>query len=206
MSRGRHALPEPPRSDAPLLGAAVVVAVATVAATWAVDTAWAVQAGITGVAVLALVALWSVVRAGREQAERLATEANERRLEQQRTLKLLAEAHTQLAELRSQQVQLLLELRTLRESGEQQAMMHELLLPRAMAPEPVYPSLQLPLVRAAFAAELTPPSPPAPEPVPTPEETSRVLERDEVAGDEPRPARQLLDLTASEIARLRPAN
>lgn len=200
MSRGRHALPEPPRSDAPLLILAVLVAAVAVAAVWVVDTDWVVQAGVTGVALLALLALWSVSRAAREQAQRLAAEANERRREQQLTLKLLAETQSELAGLRAQQTELLLELRTLRAAGEQQALMHELLLPRAPEPEPVYPSLQLPLVRAAFATEL------APEPVTEPGKSSAPLPREETTGDEPRPPRQLLDLTASEIARLRPAN
>jgi hypothetical protein len=200
MSRGRHALPEPPRSDAPLLVLALLVAAATVAAVWFVDTSWAVQVGVTGVVLLALLALWSVTRAAHEQAARLAAEANERRREQQRTLELLAEANAQLAEMRVQHVELMLELRTLRDAGVDQALMHELLLPREPAPEPVYPSLQLPLVRAAFAAELTP------EPVDTAREMSPPLPREETTGAEPRPPRQLLDLTASEIARLRPAN
>lgn len=200
MSRGRHALPEPPRSDAPLLLLAVIVAVATVAAVWAIDTEWAVQVGVTGVALLALMAVWSVSRAAHEHAERFAAEANERRREQQLALQLLAEAHSELADLRAQQVEMLLELQTLRDASTERTLMHELLLPRAPAPEPVYPSLQLPLVRAAFAAELTP------EPVDSLQQTTTPLPSEESSGDEPRPPRQLLDLTASEIARLRPAN
>lgn len=200
MSRGRHALPEPPRSDAPLLVLAFLVALATVAAVWLVDTEWTVQAGVTGVALLALLALWSVSRAAREQAERWAAEANERHREQQRMLQQLADANAQLAELRAQHVELLLELRALRDAGAERALMHELLLPREPAPEPVYPSLQLPLVRAAFATELSP------EPVATPREAATTMPREETTGAEPRPPRQLLDLTASEIARLRPAN
>jgi hypothetical protein len=200
MSRGRHALPEPPRSEAPLLLLALIVAVATVAAVWAIDTEWAVQVGVTGVALLGLMAVWSVSRAAHEQAERFAAEANERRREQQLALQLLAEAHSELADLRARQVELLLELQTLRDASTERTLMHELLLPRAPAPEPVYPSLQLPLVRAAFAAELTP------EPVASPPQLTAPLPSEETSGDEPRPPRQLLDLTASEIARLRPAN
>ena len=200
MSRGRHALPEPPRSDAPLLLLALIVAAATVAAVWVVDTEWAVQVGVTGVALLALMALWSVSRAAHEHAERLAAEANERRREQQLALQLLADAHTELADLRARQVEMLLELQTLRDASTEQTLMHELLLPRTPVPEPVYPSLQLPLVRAAFAAALSP------EPVPNPKQTATPLPSEETSGDEPRPPRQLLDLTASEIARLRPAN
>lgn len=200
MSRGRHALPEPPRSDAPLLLLALIIAVATVAAVWAIDTEWAVQVGVTGVALLALMAVWSVSRAAHEQAERFAAEANERRREQQLALQLLAEAHSELADLRARQVEMLLELQTLRDASTERTLMHELLLPRAPAPEPVYPSLQLPLVRAAFAAELTP------EPVDSLQQTTAPLPIEETSGDEPRPPRQLLDLTASEIARLRPAN
>lgn len=180
---------------------ALVVAVATVVAVWLVDTKWIVQACVTALAVAALLALWSVSRTTRRQAQQLAIEAGQRSREQRHTRQQLAEVNTQLAELRAQHVELLLELRALREEGVQQAMQYELLLPRATEPEPVYPSLQLPLVRAAFATELPPP--PAD---PSPTESSYPLEREVTSGAEPQPPRQLLDLTASEIARLRPAN
>ena len=203
MSRGRHALPEPPRSGAPLLVVTLLLAAATVAAVWSVESGRALQVAVTGLAVVAALTVWSVSRSAREQAERLAAEANERRRDQQRALQMLADTSAQLSELRQQHTELLLELRALRDETEQRALMHELLLPAQVAePEPVYPSLQLPLVRAAFAADHEPLLP-----LPTSEEDGApAVPLVETSGDEPRPPRQLLDLTASEIARLRPAN
>jgi hypothetical protein len=64
----------------------------------------------------------------------------------------------------------------------------------------VYPSLHLPLVRAAFSTELPT------GPIATPRPAAPGLQRESTTGGEAHPPRQLLDLTASEIARLRPAN
>lgn len=208
MSRGRHAQPLPPRSDAPLLIVAVLVAVLAVAAVWVVDDGWAVRAGVTGVVALVLVVLFISHRASSRQAERYWNELAENRRE-------TAETRRELAELKSQHVELLLEIRTMREEAvhlaedamriavddaEQRALIRQMLQPRVPALDPVYPSLHLPLVRAAFSAEL-----PA-TPVSTPRSPAPGLHRESTVGGEAQPARQLLDLTASEIARLRPAN
>jgi hypothetical protein len=130
-------------------------------------------------------------------------EAVERRRE-------ISEVTKQIAELRSQHVELLLELRAMRDEASETALMHDLLLTRSPEPDPVYPSLQLPLVRAAFAEELSPP-----DGVPTPRpaalgtrspSSSGGVPHVETHGNEASDSRELLDLTASEIAQLRPAN
>jgi hypothetical protein len=208
MSRGRHAQPEPPRSDLPLLVVALVVAAAAIALVWAIDDAWALQAGITGIVVLALVTLWTSTRAASRAAREAWLESVERRRE-------VAETHRELAELKAQHLELLLELRTMREESihlsqeaariasddaDQRALMRQMLQPRSPAFDPVYPSLHLPLVRAAFSTDL--PTTPASAPRPA----SPGLQRESTTGAEAQAPRQILDLTASEIARLRPAN
>ncbi len=175
MSRGRHAQPAPPSSDTPVLLVAVMVAAVAVAAVWLVDEAWALRTGVTGIVVLALVALWITTRSSSRQAEQHWNEAVQRRSE-------TAQTHRELAELKRQHLELLLEIRTMREEGmqlseeaariasddaEQRALMRQMLQPRAPSLDPVYPSLHLPLVRAAFSTELptTPvatPRPPGP--------------------------------------------
>ena len=208
MSRGRHAQPAPPSSDTPVLLVAVTVAAVAVAAVWLVDEAWALRTGVTGIVVLALVALWITTRSSSRQAEQYWNEAVQRRSE-------TAQTHHELAELKRQHLELLLEIRTMREEAmqlseeaaraasddaEQRALMRQMLQPRASSLDPVYPSLHLPLVRAAFSSELPT------TPVATPRPPAPGLPRESTTGGEARPPRQLLDLTASEIARLRPAN
>ena len=219
MSRGRHTLPEPPGSDVPVLLVGLVVSVAAVVAVWLVDESWVVQAASTGIIVVLALLLVHSWRRGREQASALWREALDRRRE-------LTELQRQLADVRHQHLEVLLELRALRDevtrasevtaqalhaADEQREVMADLLMPRPPVADPVYPSLHLPLVRAAFAAEF---------PVPTGDDSHDVGQSsnqsdgrdvdygssDESTGGEPFPPRQLLDLTASEIARLRPAN
>ncbi len=208
MSRGRHAQPEPPRSAIPLLVVALVVAIASVALVWVIDDTWALRAGVTGIVVLALVALWTSTRAASRAAQAAWLESVERRRE-------VADTHRELAEIKAQHLEILLELRTMREEAvhlsqeaariasddaDQRALMRQMLLPRSPAFDPVYPSLHLPLVRAAFSTDL----PAAPSSVPRP--ASPGLQRESTTGAEAQLPRQILDLTASEIARLRPAN
>ena len=184
------------------------VAVVAVAAVWLVDEAWALRAGVTGIVVLAVVGIWVSNRTSTKRAEGFWSELAEQRRE-------VVQTHRELAELKTQHLELLLEIRTMREEAiqlsqeaariasddaDQRTLMRQLLLPRASVLDSVYPSLQLPLVRAAFSAELSAP------PVATPRPTSPGLQRESTTGGEAQPPRQLLDLTASEIARLRPAN
>ena len=202
-----HSL-SPPDPTPRLLVAAIVVAALVVAAVWVVDETWVVRVGVTGIVVVALVAIWSSSRAGSRAADQFWREAVERRRE-------AAETHRELAELKSLHLELLLEIRTMREEAVQQsqeaariasedadqrALMRQMLQPRPTTLDPMYPSLHLPLVRAAFSTEL-----PA-TPISTPRPAPPGLQRESTSGGEPQPTRQLLDLTASEIDRLRPAN
>lgn len=208
MSRGRHAQPLPPKSDAPLLIAVVVVAVLAVAAVWVVPDEWAVRAGVTGIVAVVMIVLLVSNRASSRQAEHYWNESIEHRRES-------AQTRRELAELKAQHVELLLELRTMRQEAaqlseeamriaaddaEQRDLMRQMLQPRDLGLDPVYPSLHLPLVRAAFSTQL-----PA-TPVSTPRTPPPGLQRESTVGGEAQPSRRLLDLTASEIARLRPAN
>lgn len=208
MSRGRHAQPAPPSSDTALLLIAAIVAIAAIATVWLVDETWALRAGVTGIVALAVVALWILSRASSRQAQQAWIESVERRRES-------AETHRELAELKTQHLELLLELRVMREEAiqlteeaariasddaEQRALMRQMLQPRGPALDPVYPSLQLPLVRAAFSTELPT------TPIATPRPPAPGLRRESTTGGEAQPPRQLLDLTASEIARLRAVN
>jgi hypothetical protein len=187
---------------------AVVVGAAAIAAVWLVDDSLAVQVGVTAiVVVLALAVAWSV-RSTRNATRSLWDEVIQRRHE-------LVEVQRELSALRGEHRELLLELRSLRAeltaatdglsrdiraASDQRALMHDLLVPRQPVADPVYPSLHLPLVRAAFSAQL-----PSQVPADVSGE-SRYPQTDETSGSEAFPPRQLLDLTASEIARLRPAN
>jgi hypothetical protein len=191
-----------------MLLVAVVVAAVALAAVWVVDDAWQLRVAASGVLVVVVIAMLASARSSSTVVEQLWRESLQWQNE-------LTDVQREVAELRSQHLELLLELRQTRaelsasvEAAErraqvrddQQALMHQLLQPRPAPVDPVYPSLRLPLVRAAFSTELpAPPPPAAPEPGPR-------LEREESSGREPLPPRQLLDLTASEIARLRPAN
>ncbi len=208
MSRGRHAQPEPPRSGVPLLLLAMLLAAAAIAAVWLIDETWALQVGVTGILLLVLVALWTSTRTSTSLREQVWQESMARSRE-------LAEARRELTALRAMHVELLLELRVMREEAvqmardvaraaqddaDQRTLMRQRLQPRQAVHDPLYPSLHLPLVRAAFSTELPT------DPVATPRPASPGLQRESTTGREAQPPRQLLDLTASEIARLRPAN
>jgi hypothetical protein len=208
MSRGRHSLPAAPRSPGPLLIVGLLVLAAAIAAVWWVGESLTVRVAATAVLVVVAFGAALAMRAAHQTTTALWREATERRRE-------LVEVQRELVELRSQHVELLLELRALRvelaaasqetarsiqAATDQQALMRDLLTPRPPVPDPVYPSMHLPLVRAAFSSEVPPKEPAAPPP------SESYPQSDESSGGEPFPPRQLLDLTASEIARLRPAN
>jgi hypothetical protein len=174
-----------------------------------VDDSLTTQVGVTGVIVLLVLMAGWVARTTHRAALAQWQTAVAHRQE-------LSEVQHELSELRAQHLELLLELRSLRAdvaaaadetarsiqaAEDQRALMHDLLVPRQPVADPVYPSMHLPLVRAAFAADLTPRRPRV---EPTAETTQP--EGDDTGGSEPFPPKQLLDLTASEIARLRPAN
>jgi len=203
----------------PLLVLGLVVAAAAISVIWVADESWVVQAGVTGVLVVLALVMVAVVRSSRKTATALWRDAMQRRAELSALERELSDFQRELTDLQSHHTELLLELRLMRteiqasaeetsrqveEATDQRALMHDILAPRLGPPaDPVYPSLHLPLVRAAFSTEL--PEPPPHEVADTSARTDLPGGAD-VGGSEPQPPRQLLDLTASEIARLRPAN
>jgi len=218
MSRGRHALPEPPRSELPLLVVGVVVTAAAIGVVWVVGESWVVQAGVTCVLVTLAIVMSIGARSSRKTTTALWHDSMQRRREFSDLQRELCDLQREVSDLHSRHTELLLELRLMRtellstaeetarqveEATDQRALMHDLLVPRQPVADPVYPSLHLPLVRAAFSTEL---------PVPQSREGAGTSARtafpagEDVGGAEPKPPQQLLDLTASEIARLRPAN
>jgi hypothetical protein len=212
MSRGRHTLPPAPRSDVPLAILGLLLVAAAIGAVWWVDASLAVRVAATAAILLVALGALTSVRASRHTSANLWQDAAERRRE-------LVRVQRELGELRTQQREMVLELRALRSelaasaeetvrtvqvATDQQELMRELLAPRQPVPDPVYPSMHVPLVRAAFAAEVPPADPPE-APSVSSGDTARGGS-EESSGGEPFPPRELLDLTASEIAQLRPAN
>ena len=108
MSRGRHSLPEPPRSPLPLVLVGLVLVIAAVGAVWLIDDSWVVEVGVTAVLVaLAGADLRSSVRSSHQITTALWHEAT-------RDGMRLPTSHRELNQLRAQHVELLLELRSLR--------------------------------------------------------------------------------------------
>ena len=182
----------------PLLLLAMLLAAAAIAAVWLIDETWALQVGVTGIVLLVLVALWTSTRTSTSLRDQVWQESMARSRE-------LAEARRELTALRAMHVELLLELRVMREEAvqmaqdvaraaqddaDQRTLMRQLLQPRQTVHDPLYPSLHLPLVRAAFSTELPT------DPVATPRPASPGLQRESTTGREAQPPRQLLDLTA----------
>lgn len=190
MSKGRHAKPRPPRSDAPLATLVVLLAAGVGAAAWLADTLEVLRAAVVGLAVLCVLTVWLTRTSGRRSTAALQLAIDQSQT-QSRSLRLEVE------QLTSVHTELVLEIVRLREQ------VTGYVAPVPSAPEPIYPSLHLPLVRAAFSEELDPIAP-GPEVVERSDDASVDVEGD--GGFDPRAPRQLLDLTASEIARLRPAN
>jgi len=191
MSRGRHAKPRPARSDVPGLLLVTLLAIGVGVAAVLFDEASQLRWVLVGLAALIVVAVLVVQRSARRHVAAAST-AVDKQQEEIRTLtfelRRLHEMHDLLAT----------ELVGLREE------VATYVAPVPSQPDPVYPSLHLPLVRAAFATEV-PTVQITPAPPPARGESNRV-NVDADAGSDPRDTRQLLDLTASEIARLRRAN
>ena len=200
MSHGRHSQPRPPRSELPVLVLAALLALAAAVTPMLVDGLLVMRLAIVGLAAACLLTLLVAQRSGRRQIAALHREASQRSSEI-RTLRI------EFDRVNTVQSDLSVELIRLREQ------MSQYVTPVPAEPDPVYPSLHLPLVRAAFAAEVPPPAPPRQLPASkvaaqrhrnTPEHSAVGVDAD--AGSDAMPPRKLLDLTASEIARLRRAN
>ena len=191
MSRGRHCKPRPPRSNAPVVLLIAVLALGVAIAPWVFDDADALRGAVSALALLCVASVvtsqWGrqsqVVQLQNEVAGRQ-TEARALRLELERVHTIHYELSVEVSQLRDQ--------------------MSQYVVPVPTPPEPIYPSLHLPLVRAAFAQEV-PPVRIARKSAQQPGERPNIgVEAD--SGSDTVAPRQLLDLTASEIASLRRAN
>ncbi len=190
MPAGRHAKARPPRSDTPVLIVVMLLATAAAVTPFAVDGLDALRGAVVVLAVLCVIAVFAIRGHGRHQAAALTHEVEQRRHEV-RLLRL------ELNRVATIQHELADEVVRLREA------LADFVIPIPVAPDPIYPSLHLPLVRAAFANELSPMTR-VPEPKRLTEPVSVAVVAD--SGSDAAPPRQLLDLTASEIARMRRAS
>lgn len=195
MARGRHARPREPRSGGITLAVVGLVAAAAAAAAIVVEDVRVVRVSVVLLALV--VALAIAMLLGRSHD-------TERALHQ-----LLSRRDDELAQRHAETRQLRLELHQVSEVNaglaaelaRLRAQVEGLVVPLPREPEPVYPALHLPLVRAAFAEDL----PPAVvyEPVRTPGEVPPAVQVD--TGSDPVHGRRVLDLTAAEIRHLRKA-
>ena len=193
MSRGRHSKPRPPKSGAPLAALVVLLAVAVGAVALLSNDLDVLRWTLVGLAALCVLLVLLISMARRRATATMEVALDQYRGES-RAMRL------ELSLLTQAQHEMVLEISHLREQ------VANYVAPVVTIPEVVYPSLHVPLVRAAFAEELAPAVPPIPmvEPVVAAEPASVDVSGD--GGSDPTPPRQLLDLTASEIARLRHAN
>jgi hypothetical protein len=160
----------------------VVLAVALALAATYVDSIDRLRWVIAGLAILVLVPAFIAWSGARRSAR-----ASARAVELHRSE--LAAVRRELAALRELNLALSVEL------GRMRVQMEELAAPVVIEPEPVYPSLQLPLVRQAFA-----------EPVAMADSLDQILEYSNAAGsaevivggEEPRPTREVVDLAGAE--------
>ena len=144
MSHGRHSKPRPPRSDTPVLHSGRVARAGRgrdAAARRGHPDASGGGCG-TGAALLRLPCL-SLSAAGRRQIVALGNEVDERSGEIRALRIELDRVHLIHSELAGEVIRL-------------RDQIADYVVPVPIAPEPIYPSLHLPLVRAAFAEELPP--------------------------------------------------
>jgi len=166
------------------------MAVAIGAAALVSDELLALRGSVVGLAVLCVIAVVVSQRAGRRQIASLQAEVDNRTTE-------VRALHIELDRVHFIHFELAGEVVELREQ------MADYVMPVPVTPDPIYPSLHLPLVRAAFAEEL-PTTTLRPQPLAVAESPNVEVEAD--SGSDTVPPRRLLDLTASEIARLRRAS
>jgi hypothetical protein len=166
----------------------VLATAAAAAAVFVDDVRW-VRAGVVVLAVLVVVPFAVLLGRSRDTAGTLRS--------------LLADRSEQVQQLRHE-LDLVLDVNRelMAEIERLRAQVDSMVLPVEVVPDPVYPSLHLPLVRAAFADDLPPT--PAFEPVQVPAEVPPSVTVD--GGTEPSRGRRVLDLTASEIRELKQAS
>ena len=179
MSSARHARPQQSRSGVTLLVLVTLLALGLAVAAAFTDDPALLQAGVVATAALAVVATLLAWRASRRTVQRAGSESQALQLQ-------LSDVRRELATVRD------VGLTLAGEVGRLRAHLEEFVLPISAGPEPVYPSLHLPLVRAAFGGGVVPDAAQAVTPA---AEVPPTVSAD--AGSEGRPSRQLLDLTRS---------
>ena len=196
MSGGRHARAREPRSGSVSLFAVTVVTAGVAATAAFVDDIRLVRAAVVLLAVLVVVPFAVVVARSRDTERSLQALLAERSADVRQRNEEMHELRRELVLAHEVNAELAMELNRLREQ------LDGLVLPVVIEPEPVYPSLHLPLVRAAFAEDLPPVV--TFEPARQPAEVPPAVTVD--TGSDPMSGRRVLDLTASEIHQLRRAS
>ena len=164
----------------------VVVAVGLAAAVLVLDTTWLLQVSVVvALAIGALAVLGMLL-----QSRALANLRRSWLMERDVARREMTELRLELSRQRQLHESVLTELTLLRSE------LTEYVVPLSGEPDPVYPSLHLPLVRAAFAptstdAEILTYTPPVP-----PSEVPPAVSAD--SGSEGLPSRHLLDLTVAQ--------
>jgi hypothetical protein len=176
-----HARRREPSPSSWWLVLVVVLAVALALSATYVDSLAQLRWVIAGLAVLVLAPAFIAWSGARRSARASAAAMQAHRSE-------LAAVRRELAALRELNLALSVEL------GRMRVQFEEFAAPVVAPPEPVYPSLQLPLVRQAFA-----------EPLSGADRLDEILEYAQtgaaevvVAGEEPMPTREVVDLTSAE--------
>ena len=188
MAAGRHAKRREPRSGTFSLVLLTVLAAAVAASAVFVDDVRWVRAGVVVLAVLVVVPFAVLLGRSRDTRRVLQALLDERERE-------VHQLRQELSVVMQTNAELIVEMGRLRTEVE------EMVQPVDTVPDPIYPSLHLPLVRAAFAEDLPPV--PAFDPVQEPAEVPPSIVVD--GGSDPTRGRRVLDLTASEIRELRQA-
>ena len=179
MSSARHARPRQSRSGVTLLVLVTLLALGLAGAAAFTDDPALLQATVVTTAALAVVAALLAWRTSRRTLQQAGSEARALQLQ-------LSDVRRELSTVRDVGLTLAGEVARLR------AHLEEFVLPISAGPEPVYPSLHLPLVRAAFGGGVIPDTDAA-RPVPPAAEVPPTVSAD--AGSEGRSSRQLVDLT-----------
>jgi hypothetical protein len=200
MARPRHAKPKDPRTGILMLLVVAALGVAAAGVVAFVDDPQVLRAVVAAIALLAVLATLTAEVTARRTARHNLRWMQEQSGQHTRQLELV---HEEVLALRQLNLALTVDVGRLREQ------IVDYVAPVPTAPEPVYPALHLPLVRAAFSGDGEPaitdgqiwvaPS----EPV----EVSDEFDTTSVdAGADPARDRMLLDLTALQSTVFRPAS